>query len=362
MHQWDPYRTPRHVTGRARALRPLPRIPAAARFVTTRAEREFVGNPNHVLKPYRPQDYLNDADRLPVRSVVHVEAAWLGEPETSVDETRWVSTLPWNTDGAPDLGAIVVHADPRWKACAAILDEHLSVTGLVRGVRHSVSHHDDPQVRDFETSPDVLAQPDFIDGFAAIAERGLSFELWLYAHQIPTARRLVREYPDTRFVFCHYGTPVGLLGRRGKHTARTTAARDRILQTWRADVAGLAEHPNVVAKHSGLGMPLLGRAPLRRLTATRLAQFADQVAPLVRHLHDCFGPNRTMWASNYPMDKPCLTLPATAQIVLDVLGSDADPAQLFHGVAAQTYRIPPIPQPSGSPPAPSKENQCPTTP
>lgn len=34
-----------------------------------------------------------------------------------------------------------------------------------------------------------------------------------------------------------------------------------------------------------------------------------------------------------------LSLPATAQVLLDVLGSDAQPELLFHDVAARTYRL-----------------------
>ena len=105
------------------------------------------------------------------------------------------------------------------------------------------------------------------------------------------------------------------------------------------DIAAVAAHGNVVAKHSGLGMPVLGGTPRRQLGIGALAEMTDRVGPLVRHVHRCFGPDRTMWASNYPMDKPVMSLPATAQILLDVLGSDAQPQKLFHDVAQRTYRL-----------------------
>ena len=46
----------------------------------------------------------------------------------------------------------------------------------------------------------------------------------------------------------------------------------------------------------------------------------DHVAPLIRHVHDVFGSDRTMWASNFPIDKPELTLPATLRLITDALG------------------------------------------
>lgn len=348
IHQWDPLTTPRHSSGKARPLRWLPRVPRVLGRLAPRADREFVGHPHHVMKPYLPQDYRRDAGSLPVGTVVHVEAAWVGEdPFTSVEETRWVAALPFGEAGAPRLGAVVVHADPRWPEVGRVLDAHLEASPLVRGVRHSLAQHPG-DVRDFEPDGAAVASPAFVDGFAAVAERGLSFELWVYSHQLPLVHDLVAAYPGTTFVLDHYATPVGLFGPRGG--AGTPQERRSQLARWHDDLARVAEHGNVVAKHSGLGMPVLGGTPRRQLAVGSLAEVTDRVAPLVRHLHDCFGADRTMWASNYPMDKPVLSLPATAQVLLDVLGSDAQPGLLFHDVAARTYRLDPVDRPDRSTP------------
>lgn len=337
MHQWNPWTTPRHVSGLAKVLRPLPRIPRTLEVLAPRADREFVGHPHHVLKPYLPRHYLRDTGSLPVRSVVHVEAAWVGhDPFASVEETRWLTALPFGQAGTPELGAVVVHADPRWPEVGEVLDAHLAASPLTRGVRHSLSHHDG-DVRSFEDDGAAVAGSAFIKGFAAVAARGLSFELWLYSHQLPLVSTLVAEYPETTFVLNHYATPVGLFGSRGG--TGSAGQRRALLDRWHDDLARVAEHTNVVAKHSGLGMPVLGGVPRRQVDVGSLSEVTDRVAPLVRHLHDCFGPDRTMWASNYPMDKPVLSLPATAQVVLDVLGTDARPDQLFHDVASRTYRL-----------------------
>jgi predicted TIM-barrel fold metal-dependent hydrolase len=220
-----------------------------------------------------------------------------------------------------------------------VLDAQLAASPLVRGVRSKAAHHPDPGVRGFVEAPGLWRDPDYIKGFAAIAERGLSFELWCYAHQLPDALGLVREYSETTFVLDHYGTPVGLFGPRGQHTARTESERSAMLSRWRDDVAALAEFPNVVAKHSGLGMPVLGVSPRKPRGMDSVAFLADQWAPLIRHLHDVFGANRTMWASNFPMDKATVTIPASVAVLLDVLGADAEPDLLLRDVAARTYRI-----------------------
>jgi len=327
IHQWNPYTTPRHVSGKARLLRRIPRIPRALRYASPQADREFIGDPHHILKPYLPLDYRRDAEEFPVGTVVHIEAGWKASAHAeAVDETRWVSALPFGIDGAPRLGAIVAHADPRFPDIGDVLDAHLTASPLVRGIRFSGTHHPDPGVRDFVDTPGVFTEPDFLNGFAAVAERGLSFEIWAFAHQLPDALFLARGYPQTTFVLDHYATPVGVFGARGRYTGRTVIERNRLLATWREDIAALGALPNVVAKHSGLGMPLLGGWP-------------EDGAPLVRHVHEVFGPDRTMWASNYPIDKPGHGLTASARLILDVLGSDADPQKLFHDVAHRTYRI-----------------------
>ena len=340
IHLWDPFTTRRHTSGMARVFRPVPRIPRAMRRVAPKADREFIGHPHHVLKTYLPADYRVDAAEVPVATVVHVECDWpRPERRDSVEETRWLSSLPFGRDGAPELGAIVVHADPRFDDVGAILDEHLDVNPLVHGVRCQAAHHPDPQVRDGADQPYVLSDPAFLKGFAAIAERGLSFDLWCYSHQLREALVLVEEYPETTFVLDHYGTPVGLLGPRGKHTGRTVQERSAIQAAWRDDIAALGARSNVVAKHSGLGMPILGADRSRPLTTASLGPMIDVAAPLIRHVHDVFGAERTMWASNFPIDKPELTLPATLRLVTDILGDDADLTKLVRDVARRVYRI-----------------------
>ena len=340
IHLWDPLTTRRATSGLARAFRPLPRVPRAMRWIAPRADREFIGHPHHILKPYLPADHRADAAEIPVETVVHIEADWpRDERRDSVDETRWVTSLPFGQDGAPTLGALVVHVDPRFDDAGAILDEHLAVSPLVRGVRFVASHHPDAGVRDFADHPHVLRDPEFLNGFAALAERGLSFDVWCFSHQLPDALTLAQEYPESTFILDHYATPVGLLGPRGKSTGRSDQERSALLAAWHEDVAALAALPNVVAKHSGWGMPLLGSNRSRPLTADSVAELTDQVGPLIRHVHDTFGADRTMWASNFPIDKAELTLPATLRLVTDVLGSDVDLTKLVRDVSRRVYRI-----------------------
>jgi L-fuconolactonase len=341
IHQWDPLTTPRVVSREARLLRRIPRVPRSLARLQPRAKGQFVADPHYLVKPYLPADYRRDAGAIPVASVVHIESeTWVTSTHLDiVDETRWVAGLGWDVDGAPSLGGIVVNADPRWTDVAAVLDAHLAASDLVRGARFPAANHPDRGVLSFAHESHLLSDPDFLRGFAAVAERGLSFDLWLYHHQLPDAVVLAKEYPDATFVLDHYGTPVGIFGPRGKSTGRSPQDRAGLLARWRDDIAALAALPNVVAKHSGLGMPVLGDPPKRPVDAGGTARLVERGAPLIRHVQDVFGAERTMWASNYAIDKPVQTIPASVEVLTEVLGADADLSLLFRDVARRTYRL-----------------------
>jgi L-fuconolactonase len=185
----------------------------------------------------------------------------------------------------------------------------------------------------------LYADRDFLRGFAHLAKRKMSFELWCYGHQLAEARALAEAFPETTFVLDHYATPVGVLGPRGRDTGQDAAARASILARWRDDLAALAASPNVCAKHSGLGMPLLGHVDERGDEPPNGSRRRDALAPLITHLEACFGPTRTLWASNFPIDKPTQTLPESLRLLLDVLGAGADLARLTRDNARRVYRI-----------------------
>jgi predicted TIM-barrel fold metal-dependent hydrolase len=194
-------------------------------------------------------------------------------------------------------------------------------------------------VRSWTSQAGLLASSDLLRGFAEVASRGLTFEAWVYSHQLADVAALAREYPQTTIVLNHYGTPVGIFGPRGRSTGHTDADRAGILARWRDDIAAVAAEPNVVAKQSGMGMPLLGLPTPPPGSTVDHDLLRDSMAPLVTHTADVFGPDRTLWASNFPIDKPNATLPMTVELLLEILGDRAEPEKLFRANAARIYRI-----------------------
>lgn len=63
----------------------------------------------------------------------------------------------------------------------------------------------------------------------------------------------------------------------------------------RAKVLGLARYPNVFAKLHGLGEFCVRAMPVREPFP-----FVRPIPPLIGQLLEAFGPERLMWASDYP--------------------------------------------------------------
>ncbi len=336
MHQWDPLATPRVASAPAKVVRRAPFLSAPLFRTFPRATRDFVGDPRYLLNPYLPLDYAADSAAAHVDTVVHIQAGWQGRsPMDAVDETRWVAALPFGIGTAPRLGAIVVHANPAERSIGAVLDGHMRASTLVRGVRCIAAFGSDRGVMDFAERDGLLCVSDFLRDFAEIADRGLSFDIWLYAHQLRQALPLVSEYPETTFILDHYATPAGALGPLGNGVGAAPAERRVIVDRWRDDIAALADRPNVVAKHSGFGMPVLG---LGRVSREHLR---DAIGPLTEHVEDVFGPQRTFWSSNFPIDKPGVTLADSVWILRQVLGDRLDDEAMFRGNVCRVYRIDP---------------------
>ncbi|MFF0637622.1 amidohydrolase family protein [Nocardia sp. NPDC004151] len=343
IHQWDPMTTPREFSGLAKLFRYVPVPVDWAKRLAPRRDREFVGDPTPFMRPYLPRDYDSDAGEVPVEAIVHIEVEWVGNgPLGPVDETRWVASLPWGVD-TPALGAIMGAADPVTPEFAELLDAHQAASPLFRGVRTRVEYHPDPDVRATCEAPGKLTSTAFLNGFGALADRGLAFEAWVYSGQLPEVTALAERYPGTTIVLNHLGTPAGVFGPVGRETGRNPGRRRELFLRWRDDLTALAAHPNVVAKVSGLMMPILGHPVPKRGEPTPVPVLVERISPMLEHALDVFGSDRLIWGSNFPVDKPITSIPNAANAVATALaGHGADDKaieQVFRRNAERIYGL-----------------------
>lgn len=305
VHQWDPRTTPRLTSGLVKTLGWSPGLlKFVGKLLMPKAAINYVGPLDNVIDAYLPANYMMDAARCNVEALVHVQAGWHDEsPLGSVGETSWLETLPFGPESV-ELGAIMGHADVRAANFTEVLDAHEAASSRFRGVRMMASWHESPEVMNFhEEGPGLFREPAFLNGFAELVKRDLGFEAWCYSEQLPDVAALAQAHPEGRIMLDHFGTPIGVFGPFGQTHGQTPNARASTLEKWKDDIAAVAENRNVNAKLSGLLMPITGSGYERRKQLPGSEEMAELFAPIVEHTLAVFGPERCLYASNFPMDR-----------------------------------------------------------
>lgn len=239
-------------------------------------------------------------------------------------------------DGAATIAGIVAHADLRHAALDDILDAHAEAGGgLFKGIRHALAWDPHPEALMIPPpAPEGLSSdPDFRRGVKRLGERELTYDSWLFHHQIPEFRALAAAAPDTVMVLDHFGTPLGVGAYAGK--------RDEIFEAWKDDIAALAECPNVVAKLGGLAMPDNGFGWFGRDLPPSSDEFVEAQGRYYHHTIKCFGPERCMFESNFPVDRTALSYRVLWNGFKKIASrySEAEQDALFQGTAARIYRL-----------------------
>jgi len=131
----------------------------------------------------------------------------------------------------------------------------------------------------------------------------------------------------------HFGTPLGV----GPYRDR----REEIFEQWRTDIASVAECPNVVAKLGGLAMPDNGFGWNDRATPATSDELVEAQKRYYLHTIDCFGPERCMMESNFPVDKRSISYPVMWNGLKKMTAefSEDEKDAMFFGTATRIYRL-----------------------
>ena len=132
-------------------------------------------------------------------------------------------------------------------------------------------------------------------GFPRLSRLGLSFEAWQFHPQLPEVTDLARAFPETLILLNHVGGPLGIGPYEGK--------RDEVFKDWRRDIRELAKQPNVWVKLGGLGMAICGFGFHKRDQLPDSDELAKAWRPYIETCIEAFGPQRSMFESNFPVDK-----------------------------------------------------------
>lgn len=179
----------------------------------------------------------------------------------------------------------------------------------------------------------LFRDPQFHSGFRHLRRYALSFEAWVFHPQIGDVAYLARAFPDTTIILNHLGGPI-LKGM-------FPGTRDEIYTCWQRDITDLATCPNVVLKAGGIQMSINGFGWHERACAPSSDELVATNAPWYMHAIEAFGPTRTMFESNFPVDRAsCSYTVLWNQFKKLTRGfSTIERSAMFSGTAARVYRL-----------------------
>lgn len=240
--------------------------------------------------------------------------------------------------GGAEIAGFVGHTDLRQgeaqlrEVLAAQID---AAQGLFRGIRHAGARDPNPEalVIPGRGSEGLYADADFRVGVALLGRLGHTYDTWHYHHQNADFAALARAVPGTTLVLDHFGTPLGVGGYAGQ--------RDAIFSQWQRDIEAIARCPNVVAKLGGLAMPDNGFGWDRRALPANSDELVEAQGRYYRHTIECFGPQRCMFESNFPVDRRSLPYASYWNAMKKIAkGYSADEQDaMFWGTAERVYRV-----------------------
>jgi predicted TIM-barrel fold metal-dependent hydrolase len=179
----------------------------------------------------------------------------------------------------------------------------------------------DPFVKGFRrvlhVMPDDLSESAvFRANIGRLKGSGRPFDLCVFPHQIDRAIALADLCPDVQFVLDHCGVP---------------SIKERKEHPWRERMVEIARRPNVVVKISGV----VAYADGERWTV-------EDIRPYVEHSIACFGWDRVVWGSDWPVCTLTATLSTwvAATHAITASCSNDERRKLLADNARRIWRLP----------------------
>jgi len=268
----------------------------------------FEGNPLFA-RDYHVEDYQRDCGAVEVEAMVFLECYadfWDGGGQY-IEEVEFVED---EVRRDPRIRRIVAMAPVEWgNGVEPILAEMRDRHPLVGGIR---------RIMEFDRDPRALTlSPGFIDGVNLLEKFGWTFDINPNYTQMDIIREWVPKISSgVPMILDHCGKPGILQGR---------------IDQFRADVKDLARYPNMWIKLSDLppyAGPNWTRADLR---------------PYIEATLDAFGPERTIYAGDYPILLQSTNLGEWVDILdeafVDLGLSEAETKKIYRDNANRFYRL-----------------------
>lgn len=222
-----------------------------------RPEQDWMQDSMEVLfRDYLPPEHLELLQSIDFDGTIVIEARQM------LKETQWLLQL---SDQYDHIKGVVGWVDLRSKQLHQQLESFANHPKLC-GMRHVVM--DEPE-------PDFYLKPEFLRGIEVLSEFNLTYDLLNTVEQLPSAIKLVENFPDQPFVLDHIGVPV---------------IKEKMISPWKEDLEEIAKNENVFCKLSGM----VEEAQWNNWQADEFEFYLDVTT-------EAFGTDRLMIGSNWPV-------------------------------------------------------------
>lgn len=232
------------------------------------------GAPEVLRHDYRTAEYRQATAGLNVKAVyMEVDVA----PKDHIQEADDI-VAQCRAGNTPTIAA-TIGGRPASAEFESYVKRYAS-NGIVKGLRQ-VLHGD-------STPPGFCLGGDFVRGVRTLGKHGLNFELTMRPTELHDAVKLIRQCPDTRFVLdhCGNGDPKAFNPKLGPGLKRSCT-----IDGWKRGIDAVAAAcPDVMCKISGI----VAFVPPGKW-------HAEDLAPVVNHCLDAFGPDRVFFGGDWPV-------------------------------------------------------------
>jgi L-fuconolactonase len=289
----------------------------------------------HPGPPYLHDHLLADIAKHNVVGTVYIESG-VGYRDEGPEDLRAVGETEFalaqahlSANTHSPIRGIVAGADLRLgEKLGDVLDAHeVAGHGLFRGIRQ----RHDREGKD--AGYDFLVDPMVIPGLRQLGGHGFSFDAFAIFSRLNELATLARSVPETNFILLHLGMPL---------TSGAFGPREDVMRIWRSGMIEVAKCQNVVLKIGGIGMDSLygtnwSKRPLPPTSDEAAAWWCDDL----RFCIDSFGPSRSMFESNFPVDGEGMGYTVLWNTFQKIAAAYSDEEQdaMFSGTAIGTYRL-----------------------
>jgi L-fuconolactonase len=257
------------------------------------------------LQPRLQRDYL-PLDLGPLLRAHGADKAVLVQSAPSPDHTRWCLDIAKREER---VASVVGWVDLEAPNASDMLSAYKAEPKFA-GIRAMVNR---------APEPDWLLRPAVRQGFAAVGQAKLVAELLVRPHHLPACLTLCKALPALRVVIDHGGQP---------------DIQADAWEPWATDIAEIGRATTAACKIAGLA------------EVAGPGWTAERLKPFFGHLLECFGPERLLFGSNWPVIDLVGDFHAWWEAfhqLLDGFGLGEDErGALLGGTAARVYSIAPV--------------------